>query len=375
MRDKFLKSHLHRKTDRPVNFFSKDALVSRIFYLFPTQLISAHTFVALMILQCGFSNSLWGADKIRIGHFPNITHAQPLIGRSLGTFEKSMGVSIDWKTFNAGPAEMEALIAGQLDIAFVGPNPAVNAFLRSKGKSLKIITGSASGGAALVVPKDVQISSMRDFKGKRIASPELGNTQDIALRHWLKSNGLSTGRDVQVIPIKNPDILMLFQQKKLDGAWVPEPWLSRLLQEGGGKIQLDERNLWRDGKFPTTVVVVRTEFYEKNRELVKRFIVANVEVTEWIQRHPAEAQKRFNDQLTRIVSKPMPTALLAEAFSRVTVTFDPLAGPLLISAGWAKELGYLPRSADLSGGIMGLIDVTLLNEILKKKSLPLVKEK
>jgi NitT/TauT family transport system substrate-binding protein len=324
---------------------------------------------------CGLCHAARGTDTIRIGHFPNITHAQPVIGRSLGVFEKRMGMAIDWKTFNAGPSEMEALIAGQLDIAYVGPNPAINAFLRSKGKVLRIIAGSACGGAALVVPKDAQIASARDFKGKRIASPELGNTQDVALRHWLKSNGLIPGRDVQVIPIKNPDILMLFQQKKLDAAWVPEPWVSRLLQEGSGKIQLDERQLWPEGKFPTTVVVVRAEFYEKNRDLVKRFLEANVEITEWIQRHPADAQKRFNDQLARLVGKPMPPGLLAEAFSRVTVTFDPLAGPLLTSAARAQALGYLPRNTDLSDGIKGLVDVRLLNEILKKKLLPQVKEK
>ena len=330
--------------------------------------------IALTLL-CGITSPAWCADNVRIGHFPNITHLQPIIGQSLGTFEKRMAVPIDWKTFNAGPSEMEALIAGQLDIAFVGPNPAVNAFLRSKGKALRIIAGSAGGGAALVVPKDARITSAKDFKGKRVASPELGNTQDVALRHWLKSNGLTPGRDVQVIPIKNPDILMLFQQKKLDGAWVPEPWVSRLLLDGGGKIQLDERQLWPEGKFPTTVVVVRREFYDKNRELVKRFLEAHLEVTEWIQKHPAEAQKRFNEQLTRIVTKPMPAGLLAEAFARVTVMYDPLAGPLLTSAGRAKELGYLPRNTDLSGGIKGLIDVSLLNEILKKKSLPLVGEK
>ena len=338
-------------------------------------LTSVCAFIIVLSLLCGITNPVWGADKVRIGHFPNVTHLQPIIGRSLGTFEKRMGVPIDWKTFNAGPSEMEALIAGQLDIAFVGPNPAVNAFLRSKGKALKIVAGAAGGGAALVVPKDARITSAKDFKGKRIASPELGNTQDVALRYWLKSNGLIPGRDVQVIPIKNPDILMLFQQKKLDGAWVPEPWVSRLLLDGGGKIQLDERQLWPDGKFPTTVVVVRTGFYEKNRDLVKRFLEAHLEVTEWIQKRPAEAQKRFNEQLTRIMTKPMPAALLAEAFGRVTVTYDPLAAPLMTSAGRAKELGYLPRNTDLTGGIKGLLDVSLLNEILKKKSLPLVGEK
>ena len=340
-----------------------------------TPLSAVCALVALITLLCGATSTAWGTDKVRIGHFPNITHLQPIVGQSLGTFEKRMGVKIDWKTFNAGPSEMEALIAGQLDIAFVGPNPAVNAFLRSKGRALIIIAGASSGGAAFVVPKEARITSAKDLKGKRIASPEFANTQDVALRHWLKSNGLTPGRDVQVIPIKNPDILMLFQQKKLDGAWVPEPWVSRLLLDGGGKIQLDERQLWPGGKFPTTVVVVRREFYEKSRELVKRFLEAHLEITEWIDKNPAEAQKRFNEELTRIVAKPMPAGLLAEAFGRVTVTFDPLAAPLLTSADRAWELGYLPRNTDISAGIKGLIDVSLLNEILKKKSLPLVGEK
>jgi NitT/TauT family transport system substrate-binding protein len=354
---------------------SQELLVKSIFKCIVTQSAATRTLVAVALLLCGLCHPAFGADKVRIGHFPNITHMQPIVGQSLGTFDKRMGVPIDWKTFNAGPSEMEALLAGQLDIAFVGPNPAVNAFLRSKGKVLRIIAGSASGGAALVVPKDAHITSAQDFKGKRIASPELGNTQDVALRHWLKSNGLTPGRDVKVIPIKNPDILMLFQQKKLDGAWVPEPWVSRLLLDGGGRILLDERQLWPGGKFPTTVIVVRTAFYEKNRELVKRFLEAHLEVTEWMQKHPADAQKRLNEQLTRIVTKPMPPALLADAFGRVTVTFDPLAGPLLKSAERAGALGYLPRNTDLSEGIKGLIDVSLLNEILRKKSLPPVKEK
>ena len=322
-----------------------------------------------------FFDAAWAEDKVRIGHFPNITHAQPIVGRSLGVFEKMIGVPIDWKIFNAGPSEMEALIAGQLDIAYVGPNPAVNAFLRSKGKALKIIAGSASGGAALVVPKGSTISSARGFKGKRIASPELGNTQDIALRHWLKSNGMTPGRDVQILPIKNADILLLFQQGKLDGAWAPEPWVTRLIREGGAKILLDERSLWPGGKFTTGVVVVRIGFYGKNRNLVKRFLKAHVETTEWIVKNPADAQKKFNEQLAVMVGKPLPKEVLAEAFSRVTTTYDPLMSSLMTSAGWAHELGFLPRNTDLSRGIRGLLDVNLLNEVLKTKSLVLVPEK
>ena len=322
-----------------------------------------------------FSDAAGEEDKVRIGHFPNITHAQPMVGRSLGVFNKMIGVPIDWKVFNAGPSEMEALIAGQLDIAYVGPNPAVNAFLRSKGQALRIIAGSASGGAALVVPKSSTISSAREFKGKQIASPELGNTQDVALRHWLKSNGMTPGRDVQVLPMSNADVLLLFQQGKLDGAWVPEPWVTRLIREGGAKILIDERSLWPQGKFTTSVVVVRMGFYGKNRNLVKRFLEAHVDATEWIIKNPADAQKKFNEQLTVMISKPLPPEVLSEAFSRVTTTYDPLMSSLMTSAQWANELGYLPRNTNLSTGIKGLFDVSLLNEVLKIRSLASVPEK
>jgi NitT/TauT family transport system substrate-binding protein len=304
-----------------------------------------------------------------------MTHSQPLVGRSLGIYEQRLGTKIDWKVFNAGPSEMEALLAGQLDIAYVGPNPAVNAYLRSKGKALRIIAGAASGGASLVVPTSSSVQKPGDFKGKRVASPELGNTQDVALRRWLKNAGLTPGRDVQVTPVKNADILMLFQQGKLDGAWVPEPWVTRLVREGGGKIILDERTLWKEGKFPTTVVVARREFLEKKRDTVARFIDAHLEVTEWIGKNPVEAKKKLNDQLGRLAGKPLPSGTLDDAFSRVLITYDPLAGPLSISAGWAGELGYLPKKVDITKELAGIVDVTLLNSALARRSLPLVKVK
>jgi sulfonate transport system substrate-binding protein len=333
-------------------------------------------FIAMLLFSLPTVGHPSGGDaKVRIGHFPNITHAQPLVGRALGSYEKRLGTTIDWKVFNAGPTEMEALIAGQLDIAYVGPNPAVNAFLRSRGKALRIIAGAASGGAALVVPANSGARIARDFRGKRIASPELGNTQDVALRRWLKSNGLTPGRDVQVIPIRNPDILMLFQQGKLDGAWVPEPWVTRLIREGGGKILLDERSLWQDGKFPTAVVVARREYLEKNREVVRRFLEAHVDVTEWIRKNPEEARKKINDQFSRLAGKPLPPQTLADSLLRVQITYDPLPGPLVTSARWAQELGYLPKRADLSRDLGGLIDLSLLNEVLKQRALPSLREK
>lgn len=335
--------------------------------------LKAILLILVFTVVCAVSGKVFAAEAVRIGHFPNLTHAQALVGRANGTFDQRLESAVEWKVFNAGPTAMEALIAGQLDIAYVGPNPAVNLFLRSKGKALRIIAGAASGGAALVVPVSSSVNRPQDFKGKRIASPELGNTQDVALRRWLKSNGLVPGKDVQVAPIKNADILMLFQQGKLAGAWVPEPWVTRLIKEGGGRILLDERSLWPDGRFPTAVVVVRKAFYERNREQVRRFLDAHVEVTEWIRKHPTEAGRRLNEQLGRLAGKPLPSQTLAEALGRVQITHDPLAGPLATSARWAQELGYLPRGTDLGVGLRGLVDVTLLNELLKVRSLPAVR--
>jgi NitT/TauT family transport system substrate-binding protein len=175
---------------------------------------------------------------------------------------------------------------------------------------------------------------------------------------------------VQVTPVKNADILMLFQLGKLDGAWVPEPWVTRLLREGGGRIFLEERTLWPQGKFPTAVVVARSEFIEANRDLVRRALDAHVEVTDWIVKNPAEARRRLNEQLGALIGKPLPVPLLEEASGRVQTTYDPMGAELLTSATWAADLGYLPRGVDLSKDLSGLIDTSLLNEVLKARSLP-----
>lgn len=303
-----------------------------------------------------------------------MTHAQALVGKERKLFEQKVGGEIAWKAFNAGPSAMEALLAGQLDLVYVGPNPAVNAFMRSKGKSLRIIAGAASGGAALIVPKESAISSARDLKGKKVAAPEMGNTQDVALRYWLKGQGLNIGSDVQVVSTKNPDIFLFFQQRQIAAAWVPEPWLTRLVQEATGRILVDERTLWPGGKFPTAVLVVRTEFLQKNRETVRRFLAAHLEADEWIGRNPREAKAAINAQLKALTGKPLPARLLDDAFSRVLLTHDPLTAELLISAGRAGELGYLPRENVFpKARLREIFDLTLLNDLLKERRLPPVK--
>lgn len=314
------------------------------------------------------------ADTIRVGFFPNITHAQALVGKERRIFEQKTGRAIDWKSFNAGPSAMEALLAGQLDLVYVGPNPAVNAFMRSKGKSLRIIAGSASGGAALVVPMESIVVTAKDLKGKKVAAPEMGNTQDVALRYWLKQGGMKAGVDLQVISTKNPEIFNFFKQRQIAAAWVPEPWLSRLVQEAGGRVLVDEKKLWAADKFPTAVLVARTDFLKTDADLVKRFLAGHVETGEWIKKHPAEAKVAINAQLATLTGKPLPVKLLDHAFANVLLTHDPLSAALLISAGRAGELGYLPKDSVFPRSRLAeIFDLTILNGLLRERRLPLVK--
>jgi len=306
---------------------------------------------------------------VRVGAFPNITHPQAMVGKANGYFEKAMGpnVKIDWKSFNAGPSAIEALFAGAIDMTYIGPNPTISGYVRSQGEALRVVAGAASGGAALVVRADSGIQRPEDFHGKKVASPQQGNTQDVALRAWLKGHGMKStdkGGDVQVIPMANPDQLTLFLKKELDAAWAPEPWATRLIREGNGRLFLDERDLWPKGQFVVTNLIVGRKFLQQHPELVKNWVRANVELTDWINGHLPEAKKLLNQQIQRETGKALPPAIVDEAFTRIEVTYDPLRSTLLTSARSAFEAGFLGRRMpDLSG----LYDLTLLNQVLAEK--------
>jgi NitT/TauT family transport system substrate-binding protein len=306
---------------------------------------------------------------IHVGAFPNITHSQAMVGKANGWFEKRMGpkVTIDWKSFNAGPSAIEALFAGAIDMTYIGPNPAISGYVRSNGEALRIVAGATSGGAALVVRNDSGIQKPEDFHGKKVASPQMGNTQDVALRAWLIAHGMKStdkGGDVQVIPLANPDQLTLFMKKELDGAWAPEPWATRLIREGNGRLFLDERELWPNGQFVTSHLIVRTQFLKEHPDLVKDWIRAHVEVTEWIGGHLPEAKKLLNMQIKKETGKPLADALLDDAFGRMTVTYDPLRSSLMTAAKSAFDAGFLGRQMpDLSS----LYDLSLLNQVLAEK--------
>jgi NitT/TauT family transport system substrate-binding protein len=306
---------------------------------------------------------------IRVGTFPNMTHAQPMIGKANGWFEKSMGpnVKIEWRSFNAGPSAIEALFAGAIDMTYVGPNPAINGYVRSNGEALRIIAGATSGGAALVVRSDSGINKPEDFHGKRIASPQMGNTQDVALRAWLKSQGLKTrdkGGDVAVMPIANPDQLTLFVKKEIDAAWAPEPWASRLVHEAEGRIFLDERTLWPNRQFLTTELVVSTKFLQSHPDLVKKWLEAHIELTDWINGHLPEAKQVLNQQIQKETGKALASSVLDDSFNHLQVTYDPLRGSLLRAAQLAFDSGFLGRQMP---DISRIYDLTLLNQVLAER--------
>ncbi len=328
--------------------------------------------IALALIGCG-GPSAGREGIVRVGYFPNITHSQAIIGLARGDFAEALGpeTTIETTLFNAGPSVIEALYAGRLDIAYIGPNPAITGFVRSGGEALRIVAGATSGGAALVVRPDAGISTLEELDGHRIATPQLGNTQDVALRNCLTELGLSPleeGGTVQIIPTANPQILDLFRQGEIDGAWVPEPWASRLVVEGGGVVLLDERALWPEGDFVTAHIIVSTPFLMERPEIVRRWLEAHVEITVWENQYPEEAAALLNGEIERLTGKALPEEVLTMALSNMRSTWDPIASSLYESARAAWQSGFLDDEPDLEG----IYDLSILNGILEEKGLDTV---
>lgn len=312
-----------------------------------------------------------GAAKVTIGYFPNITHAPALVAVDQNMFGQALsGTSLDYKTFNAGPALIEALFAGAIDIGYVGPSPAINGYSQSKGQAVRVIAGAMSGGASFIVRPGASIKSAADLAGKKIATPQLGNTQDVALRFYLQQNGLKTrdkGGTVDVVPTQNPDIVNLFRQNQIDGAWVPEPWASILVLQAGGEALMDERSLWPDGKFSSVCVIASPKLLSAQPDVVTAVLRAHVSAIDFMNRDPELAKQLAGKQIAKLTSQAMPSNVLDRAFSAQEATYEPLAGSILSGAEHAFALGFLGGSKpDLSG----LFDFSLLNGILASTGLP-----
>lgn len=339
-------------------------------------LVAALAAGAALLTACGSgstgaaASSPSPASEVRLGYFANVTHAPALVGVSQGFFTKNLGTTkLTTQVFNAGPAAIEALYAGAIDAAYVGPNPAINGFVKSKGRALRIIAGATSGGAQLVVRPD--ITSAAQLKGTNLATPQLGGTQDVALRAWLFAQGLKTstsGRgDVAITPTENAQTLALFKQGRLDGAWLPEPWASRLVLDAGAKVLVDEKTLWPKGQFVTTQLIVATTFLDQHPQTVQALLTGHVEAIDWIRANPKLAPTAVNAEIAKTAGKPLSDAVIARAFANIMVTEDPLAGSLQKDLADGISVG-LVKKADLSG----IYDLRLLNAILKAKGEPTV---
>jgi NitT/TauT family transport system substrate-binding protein len=320
-----------------------------------------------------FSQVENGQSKtLRIGYFPNITHAQAVIGLGNGDFQRALGdnVQVTTQIFNAGPSAIEALFANQIDVTYVGPSPTINGFVRSDGEALRVVSGAASGGAVFVVRNDSGINSPQDLANKKFATPELGNTQDVAMRNFLLDNGYNTrdkGGNVEVLPVRNPDIMTLFLTKQIDGAWVPEPWGERLVREGGGKILVDERDLWPPaGKFVTVNIVVNPNYLQNNPDVIKKLLEAHIDETNWINNNKVAAIDAFNVELEKLTGQTIPEDVLNASLSRVDLTYDPVQLSLFQNGADAYNMGFLPENPDLTD----IYDLTILNQVLQERGLP-----
>ncbi len=306
------------------------------------------------------------ADTLRLGYFPNVTHAAAVLGVKDGTFQQALGdTKLETSTFNAGPAATEALLSGAIDATFIGPNPAINSFAKSNGEAIRIVAGATNNGASLVVAKD--INGPADLKGKTLATPQLGGTQDVALRKWLLDNGLKTqttgGDDVDIVNQDNSQTLDLFKSGEIAGAWLPEPWASRLVNEADGKTLVDEKTLWPDEKFQTTILIVATPFLQQHPDTIKALIGGEITEIKAIEADPTKAQTDLNAALAELTGKPLEDATIKSAFANIEPTWDPLAGTLETIAEHGLEAGTLTEKPDLNG----IYDLRQLNAVLAEQ--------
>jgi NitT/TauT family transport system substrate-binding protein len=330
---------------------------------------AAFALAAFLLPGCGEDSQPERSPVVRLGYFANVTHAPAIVALEQGFFAEELGAgaALEPRSFNAGPEAVEALFSEALDLSYIGPNPAINAFAQSGGEAIRIVAGATSGGAALVVQPS--IASPADLVGKQLATPQLGNTQDVALRAWLAAQGLSAnlegGGDVAVRPQANAQTLETFRAGEIQGAWVPEPWATRLVLEGGGSVLVDERSLWPDGKFVTTHVIARTRFLAEHPELVAAVLRAHVRAVDFANAEPARARAIVNAGIAKRVGKALPPAVIERAWGNLDFTLDPIAASLRKSAEDATAVGLLdPVELD------GIYDLAALNEILAAAGRP-----
>jgi NitT/TauT family transport system substrate-binding protein len=295
-------------------------------------------------------------NKIRVAFFPSIVHAVPIIGMETQIFANNLNddLDIEVKIFDSGPQVIESIFSNSVDIAYVGPGPVINGFLKSDGNDLKILAGAANGGASFVIQKNSGLELIENYSGKRVAAPQISNTQDVSLRHYLAENGLKSaekGGDVFVLNIANPDIYTLFAKGDIDGAWVPEPWATMLVEELDGIRLFDENEFWPENKFSSVLLIGRSDYIEKNPEIIKKWINANEKTVQWINNHPDESKKLYNEFLKSYMGRTLPENIVEKSFANIIITSEPLENSVYTFAERADALGYLGRDGYTLDGI------------------------
>ena len=317
----------------------------KISYLVGIAIVVIGVIVLVGTTQSSFDDS---EKKIRIAFFPSIIHAVPIVGMENQTFSENLDTDLDIqvKIFDSGPQVIESIFSNSVDLAYVGPGPVINGYLKSDGKDLKILASAANGGASFVIQKNSGLESIENYSGKRIAAPQISNTQDVSLRHYLAENGLISaekGGDVFVLNISNPDIYTLFAKGDIDGAWVPEPWATMLVEELDGIRLFDENEFWPENKFSSVLLIGRADYIEKNPEIIKKWIDANEKTVKWINDNPTESKKLYNEFLKDYMGKTLPEKIVEESFSNIVITSEPVEKSIHIFAERADSLGYLGR--------------------------------
>jgi NitT/TauT family transport system substrate-binding protein len=313
--------------------------------------------------QAPASAQAQGPAEVRLGYFPNVTHAPAIIGAKKDFYTKELGsTKLTVTNFNAGPEEVNALLGSSLDIGFIGSGPAINAFTKSKG-TIQLVSGAVSGGAQLVTKAD--ITSVDQLKGKNIATPSLGNTQDVSLKKLISEKNLA---DVKITNLDNPKTLDAFKTGQVDGAWLPEPWSSRLVLDAGAKVLLDEKSLWPNGKFPTTVIIVRSEFLQKYPQTVQAILRGHIKAIDWAKSNEADAKTTVNAALKELSGSTLSQPVLDSAFKAIELTTDPIASTFPQLAKDSVTAKIVKETADLKG----FADFTALNEALKATGKPAV---
>ncbi|MFB5603870.1 MAG: ABC transporter substrate-binding protein [Candidatus Nitrosomaritimum aestuariumsis] len=312
--------------------------------------------VAIAVGLVTNSGSEANNETLRVAFFPNIGHAIPVVGMERDTFEDNLGnaTTIETKLFDSGPQVIESLYANSIDIAYVGPGPAINGFLKSENRDVVILSGAASGGASFIVHPDSEINSVEDFAGKRIAAPQIGNSQDVSLRNYLSENGLKSyekGGSVIVLNIPNPDIYTLFTKGEIDGAWVPEPWATILVQELGGERLFFEEELWPQEKFASVLLIGRQEYVQNNPEIISNWLESHEQTVNWINQNPQETRIIFNDFMQNHMGQSLSDSVIDEALGNLEITTDPVDESIYTFAARADSLGYLGRDGYSLDGI------------------------